>query len=114
MPVRSTCRDHDDPLNVLLMDAARGDLDAFTEYCSDVGQLIYSITLKIIGDHHQAEDVAQETLIEAWRTSGRFDPSRGSARQWTAAIAHHRAVDRVRSSDAARRRESSWLGNRWG
>ena len=52
-----------------------------------------------------AEEVAQEALVEAWRTAARFDPSRGSAAGWIFTIAHRRAVDRVRAEQAAADRE---------
>jgi RNA polymerase sigma-70 factor, ECF subfamily len=42
--------------------------------------------------------------VEVWRTATRFDPSRGSARTWILTIAHRRAIDRVRSEQAARDR----------
>ena len=44
-------------------------------------------------------------LVEIWRTASRFDPERGSARAWALTMAHARAVDRVRSADAAARRD---------
>jgi RNA polymerase sigma-70 factor (ECF subfamily) len=36
-----------------------------------------------------------------WRNAGRFDPERGTATSWVFTIAHRRAVDRVRSEQAA-------------
>jgi RNA polymerase sigma-70 factor (ECF subfamily) len=44
--------------------------------------------------------VAQEVPVEVWRTSSRFDASKGSATSWIFTIAHRRAVDRVRSEQA--------------
>src|SRR5208283_972352 len=49
--------------------------------------------------------VAQEVLLEVWRTASRFDPAKGSAAAWALTIAHRRAVDRVRSENASSRRE---------
>ncbi|PKH40640.1 RNA polymerase sigma-70 factor, ECF subfamily [Nocardioides alpinus] len=106
-----TPRHHDpDPLTASLLRAAAGDTDAFTEVYDEVGGRVYGITLRVVRDHHQAEEVAQETMIEVWRSCSRFDPSRGSAGAWISTMAHHRAVDRVRSSSAARRRDTSWHG----
>jgi RNA polymerase sigma-70 factor (ECF subfamily) len=49
--------------------------------------------------------VAQEALVEVWRTAARFDASRGSATSWVLTITHRRAVDRVRAAQAGTDRE---------
>lgn len=99
---------HVDPLTLRLLRVADGDTDAFAEVYDDVAHRVYGISLRVIGDPHQAEEVAQETLIEVWRNSARFDPMEGSAGAWISTMAHHRAVDRVRPSAATRRRDTSW------
>ncbi|MEP7035463.1 MAG: sigma-70 family RNA polymerase sigma factor, partial [Actinomycetota bacterium] len=38
----------------------------------------------------------------------RFDPDRGSALSWLMTIGHRKAVDRVRSAEAARRRDTAY------
>lgn len=51
------------------------------------------------------EEVAQEVLTEVWRCAARFRPEKGSAMTWVLTLAHRRAVDRVRSAQAASDRE---------
>jgi RNA polymerase sigma-70 factor (ECF subfamily) len=97
-----------DPLSDGLLRAAQGDPDAFAEVYDTISGRVYGITLRVISDPHQAEEVAQETLIEVWQKSTSFDPARGSAAAWICTMAHHRAVDRVRSSTATRRRDTTW------
>lgn len=109
MPVRNAPRTRaHDALTARLLQVAAGDADAFAAVFDEIGRRVYGITLRVLGDPHQAEEVAQETLVEVWRTSARFDPSRGSASAWICTMAHHRAVDRVRSSTATRRRDLAW------
>jgi RNA polymerase sigma-70 factor (ECF subfamily) len=84
--------------------AGRGDESAFQTFYELMSPLVYGIGLKVLRDPAIAEEVAQEVFVELWRLAPRFDAERGSAKSWSATIAHRRAVDRVRSEQAHRRR----------
>lgn len=83
----------------------RGDRAAFDGVYDAVAGAVFGVARHVVRDEAQAEEVAQEVMVEVWRTAPRFDPARGSARSWVLAMAHRRAVDRVRSQQAARDRE---------
>jgi len=84
----------------LLGRVARGDERAFEQLYDVVAARVYGLARRIVRDPAQAEEVAQEVLVEVWRTASRFDASKGSATSWIFTIAHRRAVDRVRSEQA--------------
>lgn len=48
-------------------------------------------------DRARAEDVVQETLLRAWRSSAVLDGSRGSVRAWLFTVARNIVVDEWRS-----------------
>lgn len=89
----------------LLVRVARGDQQAFEELYVLVSGPVYGLVRRVVRDPAQSEEVAQEVLLELWRSAARFDPGRGSALSWVLTLAHRRAVDRVRSARAAGERE---------
>lgn len=90
-----------DDAATLLRAVARGDEAAFARLYELVAPRVYGLAKRVVRDPAQAEEVAQEALVEVWRTATRFDPAKGSATAWIFTIAHRRAVDRVRSEQAA-------------
>jgi RNA polymerase sigma-70 factor (ECF subfamily) len=89
----------------LLRRVARGDEPAFAALYDMVSPRVYGLARRVVRDPAQAEEVAQEALVEVWRTAARFDPAKGSATSWILTITHRRAVDRVRSAQAGAERE---------
>lgn len=92
-------------LRSLLEQVARGDQDAFASVYDAVAGPVLGLVRSVLRDPAQSEEVAQEVLVEVWRSAARFRPDRGSAMSWVMTLAHRRAVDRVRSAQASANRE---------
>ena len=109
--VRNNPAEHDgSPLDALLKQVAGGDHAAFEAVYDQMARRD-GLIRQVLRDSAQSEEVAQEVLLEVWRSASRFDPSRGSAATWVLTIAHRRAVDRVRSEVATAERESRFAGD---
>lgn len=95
----------EDPAATLLRQVACGDEDAFARLYDLVAARVYGMARRVVRDPAQAEEVVQEVLLEVWRAAASYQPDRGSGIGWILALAHRRAVDRVRHAQAATDRE---------
>lgn len=96
----------DETAEALLRLVAKGDQAAFERLYDRVAGQVLGVVLRVLRDPAQSEEVAQEVLVEVWRTASRFDPARGGATTWILTMAHRRAIDRVRSAQAATDRDA--------
>ncbi len=92
-------------LDDLLLRVARGDGPAFELLYDRVANSVFGVIRRVLRDPAQSEEVAQEVLVEVWRTATRFDADRGTASTWIHTMAHRRAIDRVRVAQASHDRE---------
>lgn len=58
--------------------------------------LVYTVCHQLVPDAGDAQDLAQETFLAAWRASDRCPP--GYEKQWLARIASNKAKDYLRSA----------------
>jgi RNA polymerase sigma-70 factor (ECF subfamily) len=92
-------------LEELMGQVAKGDERAFELLYHQLSGPVYGLVRRIVRDTAQSEEVAQEVLVELWKTATRYSADKGSALNWAMTLAHRRAVDRVRSARASTERE---------
>jgi RNA polymerase sigma-70 factor (ECF subfamily) len=89
----------------VLAAVATGDEAAFEVLYDRLSPMVFGLIRRVLRDIAQSEEVAQEVFLEIWRSAPAYDAAKGSPRTWTLTMAHRRAVDRVRASQAAIDRE---------
>ncbi|MGO3767255.1 ECF RNA polymerase sigma factor SigK [Microbacterium gubbeenense] len=90
---------------VLLLRIADGDRAAFAELYDMLTARVFGLILRVLVNRSQSEEVLQEVFLEVWQSAARFAPNKGQGRTWILTIAHRRAVDRVRASQASADRD---------
>jgi RNA polymerase sigma-70 factor (ECF subfamily) len=82
------------------------DLDrAFPTLVADHANRLFTIALRLLGDPRDAEEVAQDVLVRAYRAIAAYEPERTRElrlRPWLASIAVNLAHNRRRSHDDRR------------
>ena len=95
----------DDLASGLLERIADGDQGAFAELYDMLSSRVFGLILRVLVNRSQSEEVLQEVFLEIWQSAARFSAARGRGRTWILTIAHRRAVDRVRASQAGTDRD---------
>jgi RNA polymerase sigma-70 factor (ECF subfamily) len=93
-------------LNDLLARVAEGDQAAFGELYDRSSGRVLGLVRRLLKDHAQSEEVTQEIFLEVWQNATRYEAAKGSAMTWILTMAHRRAVDRIRSSQSTRDRDT--------
>jgi RNA polymerase sigma-70 factor (ECF subfamily) len=79
----------------LVVAMASGDRRALARLYALHAARLVRLTLRILGDRAEAEDVVHDVFVEAWQRANDFDPEHGTARAWLTTRARSRAIDRA-------------------
>src|SRR3972149_10513944 len=71
------------------------DLEGFSRLVEKYQGAVYNLCYRMLGDHYEAEDAAQETFLRAYRSISRYDRER-SFSTWLLSIAAHYCIDQIR------------------
>ncbi len=91
----------DSPVEIepaLIRRVADGDISAFEHLYETASGLLFSVALRMLQRHEDAEELLQEVFVKIWKDASSYDPSRGAPIAWALTITRHKAIDRIRST----------------
>ena len=75
---------------------ARRDREALRRIYEVEGPYLLGVALRILRRRDLAEEALHDAFVEVWQKAASFDPARGAAPAWMAAIVRHRAFNILR------------------
>ncbi len=80
----------------LIARIANKDKAAFAEFFSKYAVRVKAFLMRYGTEPSDADDLAQEVMVQVWRRAETFDPAKASASTWIFTIARNRRIDRLR------------------
>jgi RNA polymerase sigma-70 factor (ECF subfamily) len=79
---------------------------AFERFATDTRPHAFGLAVRLVRTRSLAEDVVQQSLLDAWRHLDTFDPARGTELTWLLGIVRNRSIDALRRASTRERRHS--------
>ena len=95
-------------LDALLRQVAQRDVEAFAAFYDNTRARVFGLVTRVLRDPGYSEETTQDVYLQVWNNASNYDPKAGSPLAWLMTLAHRRAVDRVRSEQAASQRDSRY------
>lgn len=80
----------------LVESIAAGDQLALRAFYDRTHRIVFTLTIRIVGDRESAEELTADVYHEVWRRAAKYDAAAGSVMAWTMNLARSRAIDRLR------------------
>ena len=90
----------------------KGDQQAFSQLYDHSSTLLFTLAVRILGNHEEAAELLQDVYLEVWRKVSRYDVGRGTPVAWLITLTKSRAIDRLRARAARGYRATNSLESR--
>lgn len=90
-----------DSVQALLQRVGQSDQAAFAALYDQYAAPVFGMTARIVRDAARLDDLVLDVWLHIWQQAPRYIPAEGSAGMWLMTLAHHHAVERVRSIRSA-------------
>jgi RNA polymerase sigma-70 factor (ECF subfamily) len=93
----------------LIAAVGTGDAAALDQLFLRYRRDAFGVAFALLRDPHAAEDAVHDTFLSVWRAARTFRPERGQAKPWLLAITRNVAIDLLRVSQLAQRRQPALI-----
>jgi len=95
--IANKCQDHREIVDEdLLASIAHGDQHALTLLFQRYSRLVRIVSLRILRDEAEADDLMQDLFLFIYREAGVYDTAKSSARSWVVQMTYRKAISRRR------------------
>lgn len=98
-----------EPDELIIKRVLNGNQDAFVEIVKKYQKLIYAICFNITGQSQEAENLAQETLLQVYRSLSRYEAK--GFKTWICRIATNKSIDWKRKQKAESEKQVIYLND---
>ncbi len=84
------------PDSALLVSFANGDAQAGQQLVARLGPMLFGCAARVLGDHSEAEDVVQETMLRLWKMAPDWRQGDAKVSTWACRVAMNLCTDRLR------------------
>lgn len=92
----------DEHLMEMIQAQVRNGLDLLHERYAP---LLKGLSMKVLHNQADAEDLLQDVFLEIWERAGSYDPLKGRPLSWIATLTRRRSIDRLRKRETCFRIE---------
>jgi RNA polymerase sigma-70 factor, ECF subfamily len=84
-------------IETMISRIALSDRAAFSALYAATSAKLFGVSLRVLKDRTDAEDVLQEAYVKIWHNAGKYQVSGYSPMTWLIAIVRNQAIDKLRS-----------------
>lgn len=82
----------------LMRAVARRDETAFDRLYEQFSRPVFSMVVRIVRSHAEAEEILQEAFWQVWQSAVNYQSALGTPFTWIVTIARRKAIDRLRAN----------------
>lgn len=106
MNIADTCKSLTDA--ELIQQIVLKNMKAISELYDRYNRQLYALTLSIVKDEPEAEDILQEVFMQIWKKAPTYNGELGSPKTWLLRMTQNKAIDLIRSKRYQQKKQEAF------